>query len=91
MNVISSGVVAVSFKVGEMPGIKLIAEIRNSSLCLASKSGGEAMATKGEISYVWNRVRRPNDPWLVHYQKEGTLQSRVVQQIGDAYEHKVTC
>jgi hypothetical protein len=73
-----------------MPGIQLFVEIRNASLCLPAVSGNQVMATKGEISYVWNRVRMPNHLWMIMQQKENKLNPSLVSSIGDAFEHKIT-
>lgn len=76
--------------VGEMPGIALFTEIKNASLCLPASQGEFVMATKGEISYVFNRARMPNHQGLMESQRQGKLDPRVVPGIGDAFEHKVT-
>ena len=46
------------------------------------------MATKGEISYIWNRLRMPNPITLIRMQEQGTLGT--LFDGDDAYEHKVT-
>lgn len=47
------------------------------------------MATKGDISYVWNRSRIMHPEKIVADSKSGKLDRNIIDYIGDAFEHKV--
>lgn len=71
-----------------MTSIKLITEIRNASLCFPAGVHGQVIATKGDISYIYNRQRMPNPFTLLHMQANGKLGN--LYKGDDAYEHKIT-
>ncbi|CAD8061213.1 unnamed protein product [Paramecium primaurelia] len=74
---------------GEMPSIKLIVEILNSSLCLQGLDNNFILGTKGDISYVWNRSRFLHPEQIIINLKKNQLDKKLVEIIGDAFEHKV--